>query len=61
MKGLKLSDLSGVILLDGAGYDARRQIQQALRPRMKTMYKTVFGENEAKQQDASPITHVAGG
>jgi arylformamidase len=59
--GLKLSDLSGVILLDGAGYDIPRQIQQAMLPRLKTMYKTVFGENETKQKDASPITHVAGG
>jgi arylformamidase len=60
-KGLKLSDLSGVILLDGAGYDIPRQIQQAPLPRLKTMYKTVFGEDETKQKDASPITHVAGG
>jgi arylformamidase len=27
---------------------------------MKTMYTTVFGEDEAKQKDASPITHIAG-
>jgi arylformamidase len=60
-EGLKLSDLSGVILLDGAGYDIPRQIQQAMLPRLKTMYKTVFGEDETKQKDASPITHVAGG
>jgi arylformamidase len=60
-EGLKLSDLSGVILLDGAGYDIPRQIQQAPLPRLKTMYTTVFGEDEAKQKDASPITHVVGG
>jgi arylformamidase len=60
-EGFKLSDLSGVILLDGAGYDIPRQIQQAPLPRLKTMYTTVFGEDEAKQQDASPITHVVGG
>jgi arylformamidase len=57
--GLKLGDLSGVVLLDGAGYDIPRQIRQALLPRMKTMYTTVFTEDEARQRDASPITHVA--
>jgi acetyl esterase/lipase len=57
--GLKLGDLSGVILLDGAGYDIPRQIKQALLPRMKTMYTTVFTEDETRQKDASPITHVA--
>ena len=59
--GLKLSDLAGVILLDGAGYDIPRQIEQASLPRMKTLYKTVFSEDEARQKDASPITHVASG
>ena len=57
--GLKLSDLSGVILLDGAGYDIPRQVRQALLPRMKALYTTVFTEDEATQEDASPITHVA--
>lgn len=56
--GLKPGDLSGVILLDGAGYDIPRQIRQALLPRMKTMYTSVFTENEATQTDASPVTHV---
>lgn len=59
--GLKLSDLSGVVLLDGAGYDIPRQVRQAILPRMKAMYTTVFTEDEATQKDASPITHVAGG
>ncbi len=59
--GLKLGDLSGVILLDGAGYDIPRQIKQALLPRMKAMYTNVFTEEEATQRDASPVTHVAGG
>ena len=60
-EGLKLSNLSGVILLDGAGYDIPRQIQQALLPQLKSMYTSVFTEDEAKQKDASPIAHVAGG
>jgi acetyl esterase/lipase len=59
--GLKLSDVSGVILLDGAGYDIPKQIQQALLPRMKAMYTGVFTEDEATQKDASPVTHVAKG
>jgi arylformamidase len=58
---LKLSDLSGVILLDGAGYDIPRQIEQTSLPRAKTMYTTVFTADEAKQKEASPITHVAKG
>ena len=45
--GLKLSDLSGVVLLDGAGYDIPRQVKQALLPRMKTMYMSDFTEDEA--------------
>lgn len=57
--GLKLSDLSGVILLDGAGYDIPQQIRQAVLPRMKAMYTGVFTEDEATQKDASPVTHVA--
>jgi acetyl esterase/lipase len=56
--GLKLSDLSGVVLLDGAGYDIPRQVRQAVLPRLKTMYTSVFTEDEATQRDASPITHV---
>src|SRR3954462_11457263 len=59
--GLKLSDLSGVVLLDGAGYDIPRQVRQAVLPRMKAMYTGVFTEDEATQRDASPITHVARG
>ena len=73
--GLKLSDLSGVVLLDGAGYDIprqvrlldgagydnSRQVRQAILSRMKATYTSVFTEDEATQKDASPITHVARG
>lgn len=55
--GLKLSDLSRVILLDGAGYDIPRQVRQAVLPRLSAMCMIVFTENEATQRDASPITH----
>jgi acetyl esterase/lipase len=60
-EGLKLSDLSGVILLDGACYDIPRQVKQTMLPRMRAMYTNVFTEDEATQKDASPITHVAKG
>jgi acetyl esterase/lipase len=58
-EGLKLSDLRGAILLDGAGYDIPRQIQVAGLPRLKNMYVTVFGADESIQQAASPISHIA--
>lgn len=58
---LKLSDLQGVILLDGAGYDIPTQIRLARLPRMKEMYLSVFGNDLTKQQDASPLSHVAQG
>lgn len=57
--GLKLSDLQGVILLDGAAYDIPRQLELARLPRMKEMYLEAFGEERDKQLDASPITHIA--
>jgi hypothetical protein len=40
----ELSDLSGVILLDRAGYDIPREVRQAWLPRMKAMYTSVFTE-----------------
>lgn len=58
-EGLKLSDLRGAILLDGAGYDIPRQIQVAGLPRLKNMYVTVFGADETVQRAASPISHIA--
>jgi acetyl esterase/lipase len=57
--GLKLADLSGVILLDGAGFDIPRQVRQSMLPRNRNLYTTVFTQDEATQRDASPITHVA--
>ncbi|QEH33455.1 Carboxylesterase [Aquisphaera giovannonii] len=60
--GLRLKDLSGVILLDGAGYDIPRQIRSAGRsPRLRALYLDVFGDDPARQADASPIEHVAAG
>jgi arylformamidase len=59
--GLKLSDLQGVVLLDGAAYDIPRQLELARLPRMKQLYLDAFGADRDKQLDASPITHVAAG
>jgi hypothetical protein len=39
-----LSDLSGVILLDRAGYDIPRRVRQAWLLRMKGTYTSVFTE-----------------
>lgn len=58
---LSLANLQGVILLDGAGYDVPWQIKNAGLPRLKEMYREVFGEDEAKQLAMSPITYVEKG
>ncbi|QDV35611.1 alpha/beta hydrolase [Tautonia plasticadhaerens] len=60
-EGLDLGALSGVVLLDGAGYDIPRQVREARVPRMKDLYEGVFTEDEETQRDASPITHIAEG
>jgi acetyl esterase/lipase len=59
--GLQLSNLSGIILLDGAGYDIPRQVRETAVPRVKALYTTVFTEHAAKQKEASPIHHVTKG
>jgi acetyl esterase/lipase len=56
--GLKPSDLSGVILLDGAGYDVPRQVRDSVLPRIRSLYLDVFGDDPEVQRDASPIAHV---
>ncbi len=60
-EGLKLSNLAGVVLIDGAGYDVGKQIQQASLRRMREAYKEVFTTDPAKQRAASPISHVKKG
>lgn len=58
---LKLSTIKGVVLLDGAAYDIPRQIEIALLPAMKEMYRSVFTNNLELQKEASPITHISKG
>ncbi|OJW22019.1 MAG: hypothetical protein BGO49_14655 [Planctomycetales bacterium 71-10] len=57
--GLKRSDLAGVILLDGAGYDVPRQVREARLPALRKLYLDAFGEDPKAQEEASPIGHVA--
>lgn len=59
--GLERSDLAGVILLDGAGYDVPRQVRETRLPALRRLYLDAFGEDPRAQQDASPIAHVAAG
>ncbi|HEY6563931.1 MAG TPA: alpha/beta hydrolase, partial [Pirellulaceae bacterium] len=59
--GLSRTDLAGVILLDGAGYDVARQIKTSVLPRAKELYETVFSRDPERQRDASPIEHVGDG
>jgi acetyl esterase/lipase len=56
---LSLDAVSGVVLLDGAGYDIPRHVQTA-GPIARGLYERVFGEDPKVQADASPIHHVAG-
>lgn len=59
--GLKPSDIAGVILLDGAGYDVPRQVREARLPALRRLYLDAFGEDPKAQEEASPIAHVAKG
>ncbi|ADG67268.1 Esterase/lipase-like protein [Planctopirus limnophila DSM 3776] len=58
---VQLNLLSGVILLDGAGYDIPEQIRIARLPRMKEMYEKIFSADEATQKEASPTLAVQKG
>lgn len=55
--GLSLSDLKGVILLDGAGYDLTFQNSGI----MGNLHSNVFGTNPEVLKDASPMSHIQSG
>jgi arylformamidase len=58
--GHALSELSGVILLDGAGYDIPLALNELYQPGTLTkMYTDAFGTDLDTWTDASPVTHVA--
>lgn len=56
--GLSLSDIRGVIALDGACYDVPRQIADA-GPLMRGTYAEAFGSDPARQRALSPTLHAA--
>ena len=55
---IPLSALSGIVLLDGAGYDVPTQMQRA-GPFLRRMYSRAFGEDAAFQASVSPTLQAA--
>ena len=57
--GSKPSDLAGVVLLDGAGYDILGHMTNPQIPEgRKRMYRAAFGSNRDVWEKASPILHA---
>jgi acetyl esterase/lipase len=56
--GMALSDLSGIIALDGAGYDVARQMADSGRL-MRATYLAAFGTDAARQRQLSPTLQAA--
>ena len=56
--GMSLSDIRGVIALDGACYDVPRQLADAGRF-MRGTYVEAFGSDPARQRALSPSFHAA--
>jgi acetyl esterase/lipase len=56
--GLSLSDLLGVITLDGAAYDVARQIADSGRL-MRATYAEAFGSDPVRQRALSPALQAA--
>lgn len=57
--GFALSDIRGVIPLDGAAYDVPAQIADGGRF-MQDTYAEAFGSDPARQKSLSPTLHAAG-
>lgn len=57
-EGVVLSAIKGCIPVDTAVYDIPRQLESAGLLRAG-LYTSAFGEDEAVQEELSPITHVA--
>ncbi len=51
--------IQGVILLDGAGYDIATHMASA-GPRSRDLYLRVFGNDPARHNALSPLTHIGG-
>jgi arylformamidase len=58
-EGLSLNALSGVIPIDGAGYDVPAQMVDGERI-MKDIYAEAFGNDPARQKALSPLWHAEG-
>lgn len=56
--GLMLSDIAGVVLIDGACYDVPAQMADGARM-MQDTYRQAFGTDPARQQALSPYWHAA--
>ncbi len=56
--GLRLSDLRGVIPIDGACYDVPAQMTDG-PPIMRKTYEQAFGTDPARQTALSPVQHAA--
>ncbi len=56
-QGMKPSDLVGVLLLDGAGYDIPQHMASPL-PMLRPIYEQAFTTDRAVWADASPALHV---
>lgn len=57
-EGLQPAAIRGVVLLDGAGYEVRGQIESSERSALRRLYTTVFGDDPDGWRDASPLAHV---
>jgi acetyl esterase/lipase len=57
--GLQLSDLRGVVPIDGACYNVPVQMTEGARI-MKDTYETAFGTDVTRQKALSPTLHAAG-
>ena len=51
--------IQGVVLLDGAGYDVVANMADPT-PQAARLYEDAFGNDQARQQALSPVTHVGG-
>lgn len=56
--GVDPTDIRGVILLDGAGYNVERQITESRLPALRQLYLDAFGDDSKEWQAASPLHHV---
>ena len=57
-EGLTPSDVSSVILLDGAGYDIAWQVNELGGLRAAPMFRGAFGDAEEGWNDASPVVQA---